>query len=56
MSNPVRLLVVDDEAQFVLSLTKLLIHRGFEVECAHDGYEALDVLKAKAESTWCCWT
>jgi CheY-like chemotaxis protein len=37
MGNPIRVLLVDDEARFVLNLAKLLRGRGFEVSTACDG-------------------
>ncbi len=37
MGNPIRVLLVDDEARFVLNLAKLLRGRGFEVSTAFDG-------------------
>ena len=37
MSNPIRVLLVDDEERFVQNLAKLLRGRGFEVATAFDG-------------------
>ena len=37
MGNPIRVLLVDDEARFILNLAKLLRGRGFEVSTAFDG-------------------
>ena len=37
MSNPIRVLLVDDEERFVHNLAKLLRGRGFEVSTAFDG-------------------
>src|SRR5512134_1932320 len=37
MSNPIRVLLVDDEERFVQNLAKLLRSRGFEVATALDG-------------------
>jgi CheY-like chemotaxis protein len=37
MSNPIHVLLVDDEERFVLNLAKLLRGRGFEVTTAFDG-------------------
>lgn len=45
-----RILVVDDEENTRIGLTKLLIQEGFEVESAADGNEALDYLGQKKVS------
>jgi DNA-binding NtrC family response regulator len=42
-----RILVVDDEENTRIGLTKLLAHEGFEVESACNGIEALDHLKQR---------
>lgn len=46
--NPISVLVVDDESEFVDSLAKLLRRRGFEVEVAPDGTEAVGRARARA--------
>jgi DNA-binding response OmpR family regulator len=43
----VRLLLVDDEARFVETLSKRLTARGFDVEGALDGPQALAMLDAR---------
>jgi CheY-like chemotaxis protein len=40
-----RILIVDDERQVVLALSRLLRRHGFAVECAHSGAEALSLLE-----------
>lgn len=40
-----RILVVDDEENTRLGLSKLLSHEGFEVDLAANGTEALDLLR-----------
>ena len=40
-----RILIVDDEENTRIGLTKLLVHEGFEVETAANGLEALDHLQ-----------
>jgi len=42
-----RILIVDDEENTRIGLTKLLVQEGFEVESAADGNEALDYLGQK---------
>ena len=42
-----RILIVDDEENTRIGLTKLLIQEGFEVESAANGNEALDYLGQK---------
>jgi DNA-binding NtrC family response regulator len=46
--NGAKLLLVDDEARFVETLSKRLIARGFDVEGALDGPKALELLGARA--------
>lgn len=41
-TRPVKILVVDDEPDLVTSLRRLLELNGFDVECAHDGKEAVE--------------
>ncbi len=45
-----RILVVDDEENTRIGLTKLLTQEGFEVMCAANGNEALDCLDQKRVS------
>jgi DNA-binding response OmpR family regulator len=40
-----KILIVDDEPNIVLSLEYLMKREGYEVLVAHDGQEALDVLR-----------
>jgi len=42
-----RILIVDDEENTRIGLTKLLTHEGFEVESASNGHEALGYLYSK---------
>jgi len=42
--NPIRVLIADDEEDFLESLTKVLGRRGIAVEKAADGRIALDIL------------
>jgi DNA-binding NtrC family response regulator len=44
MSEPIRVVLVDDERIFVESLTKVLKKRGMEVQAAFDGLSALELL------------
>ena len=44
MSEPIRVVLVDDERIFVESLTKVLKKRGMEVQSAFDGLSALELL------------
>lgn len=43
--NPPRFLLVDDEKEFVETLAERLRQRGFTVECAFTGKEAMDRLE-----------
>ncbi|MDD4732247.1 MAG: response regulator [Desulfovibrio sp.] len=43
--DPIRLLLVDDEAEFLQTLSKRLQRRGLTAELAHSGEAALDVLQ-----------
>jgi DNA-binding response OmpR family regulator len=45
--KPISVLVVDDEAEFIDSLAKLLRRRGFEVEVAADGGGAVRLVRGK---------
>ncbi|HEY2775242.1 MAG TPA: response regulator [Candidatus Binatia bacterium] len=38
-----RVLIVDDDADSLLALRAVLVSNGFEVECAHQGLEAIEV-------------
>jgi len=42
----IRVLLVDDEEQFVLNMAKLLKFRGFAVSTALDGFKALELFKS----------
>lgn len=42
-----RILLVDDEERFVHTLSKRLAARGFFVECAYSGLDALGILQTK---------
>jgi len=42
-----RILVVDDEENACIALSKLLAHEGYEVASAGNGYEALNYLRGK---------
>jgi two-component system response regulator (stage 0 sporulation protein F) len=42
-----RILVVDDEKNACIALSKLLAHEGYEVASAGNGYEALNYLRGK---------
>lgn len=41
-ARPIKILVVDDEPDLVSSLSRILALQGFEVECAHDGKQAVE--------------
>ncbi len=43
----IRLLLVDDEQEFLESMAAVLGRRGFDIETAQDGYEALEILEKK---------
>lgn len=45
--TPVRLLLVDDEEQFVLNLERLLRYRGFDVSTAFSGQAAVDLVESR---------
>lgn len=45
MKDKIRVLLVDDEQQFVINLGRILKIRGFEVTTAYDGYQAVDAVK-----------
>ncbi|OGR23799.1 MAG: two-component system response regulator [Desulfuromonadales bacterium GWD2_54_10] len=42
-----RILVVDDEENACIALSKILAHEGYEVASACNGYEALNYLRGK---------
>jgi|GEM_PF-2427930 len=44
---PDTILLVDDEDMILDSLSAILVNEGYQVDCAHDGNEALDILKQK---------
>ena len=45
MTTPKKILVADDDLDMVYLLKEIFQKHGFEVVTAHDGYEALKVLK-----------
>jgi len=45
LEKKIRVLLVDDEEQFVINMAKILKVRGFEVSTAFDGYEAVDAIE-----------
>ncbi|MBL7175449.1 MAG: response regulator [Desulfobacteraceae bacterium] len=45
MNEKIRVLLVDDEEQFVMNLTRILKVRGFDVSTAFDGFQAVDAVK-----------
>lgn len=45
VSDKIRVLLVDDETQFVINMARILKLRGFEVTTALDGYQAVDAVK-----------
>jgi CheY-like chemotaxis protein len=45
MTEKIRVLLVDDEEQFVKNMARILKFRGFEVTTALSGYEAVDAIK-----------
>ncbi len=48
MSNPPRLLIVDDESQIVRSLTPGLVAAGYDVKSANNGQSALQMIASSA--------
>ena len=46
MGDPKRILVVDDDPDFVSSLSAILKKNGFTVEAAYDGKEGLEKMRA----------
>ncbi|RJO67252.1 MAG: response regulator [Myxococcales bacterium] len=47
LAEPIRALIVDDEAEFLDSISRVLSRRGFSVATAHDAAEALDRLEGR---------
>jgi DNA-binding NtrC family response regulator len=47
VSGKERILIVDDEENARIGLTKLLSQEGYEVESVADGYEALEFLRGR---------
>jgi len=45
MTSKIRVLLVDDEEQFVKNMARILKFRGFEVTTAESGHQALDAVK-----------
>ena len=45
MKKHIRVLVVDDEIEYLISITRVLSRRGIEVQTARDGSSALKVLE-----------
>ena len=45
MSEPIRVLAVDDEVEYLNSLKRVLSRRGFQVDTASDGKAALAIFK-----------
>jgi CheY-like chemotaxis protein len=45
VNNKIRVLLVDDEKQFVTNMARILKVRGFDVTTAFDGYQAVDAIK-----------
>lgn len=44
MNRDIKILLVDDEVEFTMCLSKVLIRRGFQVDCADDGLSALSMV------------
>lgn len=49
MDEKIRLLLVDDEEQFVKNMARILKVRGFDVSTAFSGYEAVDAIESGGE-------
>lgn len=45
MKEKIRVLLVDDEEQFVINMARILKVRGFDMSTAFSGYEAVDAIK-----------
>ena len=45
MKEKIRVLLVDDEEQFVINMARILKVRGFDMSMAFSGYEAVDAIK-----------
>jgi CheY-like chemotaxis protein len=48
MSNPLKILIVDDDAGMAETLGDILEAKGYQVKIAPDGPEALDIFKTEA--------
>jgi DNA-binding response OmpR family regulator len=48
MKEKIRVLLVDDEARFALSISKILNRRGFDAEAVFDGFQALEKMRSEA--------
>lgn len=46
MNESIRILLVDDEQDYTLALSRRMTRRGLHVDTASDGYEAFDALHA----------
>ena len=46
MNEKIRVLLVDDEEQFVINMARILEVRGFDVSTAFSGYEAVDAIES----------
>ena len=45
LTKKIRVLLVDDEDQFVINMARILKSRGFDVSTAFGGYDAVDAVK-----------
>lgn len=45
VNRKIRVLLVDDEEQFVTNMARILKVRGFDVATAYDGYQAMEAIK-----------
>lgn len=50
-----KILIVDDDPDFVPIVRSILQPEGYEISTASDGEQALKVMK-KRNPTWSCWT
>ena len=48
MNEKIRILLVDDEEQFVKNMARILKVRGFAVSTAFSGYDAVDAVKSES--------
>ena len=53
-SSTISVLVVDDEPQTLIHFSKVLTDRGYNVTCAKDGSEALQILESKSFNVVFC--